>query len=73
MARKTNHTDSPVLPTVCPVHGESGWQALQNELMKYSVNITDAAFSKSYHHSYSGTFPACSPGGASEVGIGLAW
>lgn len=52
---------------------EHGWKALQNELMKGSVNIMDTAFSKSYHHSYSGTFPASSPGWAPEVGTRLAW
>lgn len=33
----------------------------------------DAAFSKTYRHSYSGTFPASNPGWAPEAGTGLAW
>jgi hypothetical protein len=45
VARKTNHTDSSVLPTnVLAI--ENGWQALESKLMKYSVNLQMRLFLK---------------------------
>lgn len=62
VARKTNHTDFWILPTVCPAQRVTDWQASQSQLMKESENITDETFSKSHCYTHSGTPSACQRG-----------